>query len=555
MTQNKKLIIFSLVGAVVVLWQMLLPGYVLTLDMVFGPHMVFPSLSSMATSSYPVWIILYGLNFVMSAWVVQKIILFVLFFLLFYMPARFYIFTVNGDKNSEYAGYFVALLYAINPFVYERFLAGNWLVLAGYALLPAFIYSLVSFYKEHTWHNAVMVSVWLLLVGLFSQHILVMGVLILGAFLIGLCFVFIAKKEWGSLRVFAVQSAVALLVFLAGSSYWIVPYFLNPSNSPIAIFTPAHWDAFRTAGDAQVGVVGNVLSLYGFWGERDVWNSLFVMAKSNHALWLATFAPIALLVLMGVYVGIRKRVTRMVTVFLLCTAFAATVFSSGIGDSIFKSFNLWLFEHIGFWKGFRDSQKWSAFLVLAYAMLGGLGVSLILEKLKTEKVKKYICVVLCLIPILYTPAILFGFSGQIKTVWYPDEWSEVNEVFKKDDECKALFLPWHQYYYLRFNRGMLTGNVADSYFDCTMVSGKNMELGTVASQGGNGPEYDIIEPLVIGNYLDADQVVAALKGKGIKYIVFTRDFIGEDPFKYPFLKAKGLQRVIHSRALDLYLVL
>ncbi len=555
MLQNKKIIIFSIVGAIIVLWAMLLPGYVLTLDMVFGPQVALPTASSMTTSSYPIWIVLYGLNMVMSMWVVQKIMLLGLFFLLFYMPAIFYLFAVRDDENSVYSGYFVALLYAINPFVYERFLAGNWLVLFGYALLPAFMYSLLAFYREHTLRKALMIFAWLLIIGLFSFHILIMAVLVLVAFAVGSGSVFIARKEWGGLRVFALRFAIASLVFVVASLYWLVPYFLNQGNSPIAIFGPAHWDAFHTAGDARIGVVGNVLALYGFWGEWNEWNNLYVMPKHNPIVWLATSVPIIMLLLVGFYAGIKNKAMRGMTLFLVFVAFTAMVFSSGIGESIFKSFNLWLFENVGFWKGFRDTQKWSAFLVYGYAMLGGLGVHFILDKIKREKIKKYVLVVLCLVPVLYMPAMLFGFSGQIKPVFYPHEWSEVNEIFKKDKECKALFLPWHQYYYLKFNNNMLTANTADSYFNCTMVSGKNMEAGTIESQGGNGPEYDIIEPLVMGNDLNADQVVVALKAKGIKYVVFTRDYEANDPFIYPFLKSKGLQKVIHNEMLDFYLVL
>jgi len=46
--------IFAVLGAVVVLWQMLLPGYVIVLDMVFGPHVNPPSYSGLSASGFPV---------------------------------------------------------------------------------------------------------------------------------------------------------------------------------------------------------------------------------------------------------------------------------------------------------------------------------------------------------------------------------------------------------------------------------------------------------------------------------------------------------------------
>src|SRR3990172_10911585 len=92
-----------------ILWQLLLPGYILTLDMVWG-----------------------------GSWITQKLFLIVLFFLLFYLPVKFFPFEI-GEKYKYFAG----LFYTINPFVYERFLAGHWLVLLLYAMLPPLTYYII----------------------------------------------------------------------------------------------------------------------------------------------------------------------------------------------------------------------------------------------------------------------------------------------------------------------------------------------------------------------------------------------------------------------------
>src|SRR3989344_2135313 len=82
--------IFAALGACIVLWQMLLPGYIIVLDMVFGPHMVLPSYSGLSVATFPPSYLIYLLHFVLSGWVLEKLILFALFFLLFYLPLRFY---------------------------------------------------------------------------------------------------------------------------------------------------------------------------------------------------------------------------------------------------------------------------------------------------------------------------------------------------------------------------------------------------------------------------------------------------------------------------------
>ena len=82
-----------------------------------------------------------------------------------------------------------------------------------------------------------------------------------------------------------------------------------------------------------------------------------------------------------------------------------------------------------------------------------------------------------------------------------------------------------------------------------------MNLGDVVSQGGNGEEYDAIEKQVINNDTNSDSVIEFLKQKGIKYIIFTDDVIGEDPYRYPFLGSKYLFRVIYSENIYLYRII
>ena len=256
----------------------------------------------------------------------------------------------------------------------------------------------------------------------------------------------------------------------------------------------------------------------------------------------------------GIYFGLKDKRLRVATATAVLIMVASMIFSCGIGDGIFRNLNLRMFEHISFWKGFRDSEKWSAMLALGYALFAGLGVQMILNKIKTNQFRRVALYITIAIPLLCTPMMLFGFSGQLKTSMYPESWAEVNNVLKSDKNCRALFLPWHQYYSLKFNNNILTGNASRSYFDCDILNGKNMELGSISSQGGNGEEYDLIEKAVINNKEDkdsADATIEIFKKQGIKYIIFTNDLLSEDIYKYPFLISGHLKRVMYID--DIYL--
>jgi len=543
MTANRKLIIFSALGTIIVLWQMLLPGYVLTLDMVFGPQASWPTLSAFTTSSYPIEIFLYFTSFVLPGWLIQKIILLAIFFLLFYLPARFYLFAEPKEKSlgQTYAPYAVALFYVINPFVYERFMAGQWMILAAYCLMPAFVFSVVDFYRRKTWLSALAVFVWLFLIGLFSLHFLVMGTLIFTVSYILFLVWTMTLKQWPVFWSAGVKILSSALGFLLISSYWLVPYTLSAKSSALAVINQAHWTAFRTAGDSLFGLVGNVVALYGFWPEHEPWIKSILFPKNNYGWWLFFLVLTLVLVFLGARIGLYNSKTRRRSIFLAILFLLALIFSCGYGESIFKPITVYLFEHVGFWSGFRDTEKWSSLIALVYAMFAGLGIGYLVDRCRSIELKNVFFFSLCLLPLFYTPYILFGFWGQLKTVWYPDSWSQLNNLLRADKDCKAIFLPWHQYYSLSFNNKKLTNNVSRLFFNCQIVDGRNMELGEIVSQGGNGPEYDQVEAIVTYNKYtseQADAAVAKLKALGIKYVILSMDLERRDPYRYTFLKSK-----------------
>jgi hypothetical protein len=75
--------------------------------------------------------------------------------------------------------YVVAIFYVVNPFVWERFLAGQWGVLAGYALLWPFVYYLIEFVGSPSSSKTLAkLYISMFLVGAVSFHFLIMCVVI-----------------------------------------------------------------------------------------------------------------------------------------------------------------------------------------------------------------------------------------------------------------------------------------------------------------------------------------------------------------------------------------
>ena len=122
--------------ALLVLLPLLRPGFILTLDMVFAPSINIPQYAS--GPLYIFWGFLHVLNFALASSTIQKMILFAILFLSGFGMHRFLekIGPRSLAENWKWGCYFGGILYMINPFTYSRFMAGQFAVLLGYALVP-----------------------------------------------------------------------------------------------------------------------------------------------------------------------------------------------------------------------------------------------------------------------------------------------------------------------------------------------------------------------------------------------------------------------------------
>jgi hypothetical protein len=618
---NKDNIIFSAIFTLVVLWQMLLPGYVLTLDMAMTPKINLNFAEGAFYNALPVRGLFWFLNLFLTGWIVQKLMMIALFFLLFYLAVRFL-----PVPKKYYANYWGALFYAMNPFVYERFLAGHWTHLIAYAFLPPFFHYVLEFFGwgmverdtphppfghplpflgegrkgtpltrpsgtlSHSWERGKSLGwllFWTLMIGMFSLHFLVMAVLIIAvSFLIK----FIANaKDKKQLFKIGKQALILGGLFLVLSSYWIVPYVLNRQGSYLNTFNRANQLAFKTVGANGWETTANVLTLYGFWGEREAWSGYFLSPKDNIILWSVVLALLFCIIIVGVVatllyqrklastvaaedvtppaspylrprrisLGLTKGRGKFLSslyepLFFLLVGFVAFVLSCGLGEGIFKGFNTFLFDHIGFWRGFRDTQKFSGLLALSYVYFGAWGFIVIIDRLKNGKARSVALFILFAVPTLYAYPMVGGFARQLAPVWYPDSWYKAKVVLDSDkSDYKVLFLPWHQYLSLDFDNKIIVSNPSKNFFGTKIVSGDNMEVGEVFSQSTD-KENLAIQNIILDQNKLPDDAVAALKQNNIKYILVMSGIINNDYLKYPLLNSGELDNLYTGIGLVLY---
>jgi hypothetical protein len=527
-----------LVIAVLILWQMLLPGYVLTLDMVFTPQVKEVVSAGSYLNSLPIHYLIQLSSLLLPIWVIQKIILFFVFFCLGYLPYRF----LPLPKNNT-VRLFSALVYTANPFVYSRFLAGHWTHLMAYALLPVFIHFLFKFTRLPGFKLGVKLFSSVILISLFSLHFFVMVVLIMAVWFFCYFVNYFITKKYVFLKLTLKSLILAGLVFLVLSAYWLIPRLNN--NQPIENrFDITHWQAFAASSHNGSGTTLNVLSLNGFWGEGQPWSKQFAWPQDYAVFWIA-IGMIWLLVLTGIINGFRNREKRPVISFFLILGITSFIFATGAGETVFKSLNIWLYEHIYFWRGFRDSQKFSGLLALSYAVLSGYGVNTV----RSNRFR----VLIFLIPVSLGFLMWGGFKNQLRPVWYPEVWDKAKGIIQADSsDYKVLFLPWHGYLSFNFNNNLLIANPAKGFFGEKAIVSRSVEIKELYDQEVD-PEYISLDKVVRSvTSLSPDQTIDYLINKNIKYIVFFQDLNGVDNLKYGFLTFPNLKEKIRDKKLIMY---
>lgn len=548
--------------ALLLLGPLLLPGFILTLDMVFAPQLRLPA---DVTSSYLLHAALHVLGWLLPADMVQKLLLFIILVLAGLGAHRL--------ARSRWLGmtdgapvYTTGLLYMVNPFTYERFIAGQYNVLFGYALLPWLMLALLVFVSRPGWRTAVGVAGWLLLISIVSIHSIVPAAIIVS--------LFVARQLVGLRgrrpRQLRLVKYVALLAAgcLVGSSYWLIPLAMGNGSQAelISSFSLQDRQAFATVGDSVAGRLLNVLHLQGLWAEKRV---LFVLPQAVLPMWLWGTGVLFLwgLVIIGSRSLWRRGQRGLLTVLLACVGLGA-VLGAGFG-------NAW-FAQLPLLAGYREPQKFVMLVALGYALLAGFGLAASLawaERRKHELLSGGLLPAALLLPFVVTPCFMWAANGQLQAADYPAGWYAINQRLVAErskvntindasannfteTDARILFLPWHSYLHTNF-AGRIIANPAPKFFDVPLLVSGDPELG--------GAAYD--KPTAASRQIDAalkqakDQqkldnhnksFTAALESLNIQYVVLAKE---SDYQQYAFLRQQtALQLIADYKDISLYRV-
>jgi hypothetical protein len=466
-----QIVLVYAVVALIVMGPMLKPGFVLTLDMVFTPKLAGPTHGG---SAYLLQWFLHVVNFVVPGEVVEKVVI-------------FGILLVSGvgmhrlvRTEAQLPRYFAGIFYMINPFTYERWMAGQYLVLAGYVVLPFLVRSLIGFCRRPGPQAALKLSLWYTLVVLLSVHVFVMagllGVVMLVVYLLG-------QSPTGKYYRNLLEAAGLVIGgFIVLNIYWLFSVAQGSSslNQTIESIGSRDLSAFATAGNAHLHLLFNVVSLYGFWLERF---KRYAMPNHILAIWIIGFVCFAGLVVMGARELKRQRALPASA--LAVTAVIGLVMALGPEAAVTGGLVRGIINHVPLMKGFREPEKFSALLVLLYAYFAAYGLDALQRRIPAhaEGRRELVRDAALLLPALYVSTMPFGFANQLKPVSYPASWYTYEKQLKAHPVSgKLLFLPWHEYMSYDFAPRIIA-NPAPHFFTAQVIAGTNAQFG-----GANDPD-------------------------------------------------------------------
>lgn len=529
-------VLFYAALALLIMAPLVRPGFVFALDMVPTPVWRLPD---QVTSSYLFYALMHVLNFVVPADVLQKMLLLGIFLLAglgMYGLARKLQESQIATSNQEIGAYFSGIFYVINPYTYSRFMAGQFAVLLGYALLPWFARTLLRFLREPSLRGAGKMGGLAAVIGIVSIHSL--GLLLLTSVIAVSLAAWKLRKNTPALRKLAGLITLSAGIFILLSSYWLVPVAAGQGATAGAIsgFGAGDQQAFTTLGHGALGRLANVGRLEGFWVEAQ---GLYRLPQAIGPVWWLALGVVIGLIVAGA-VRLWRTGRRYETAWFGLSALVAAVFAAAI-------LTPWLSAHVPFFAGYREPHKFAGLVALTYALFAGGGVIAVLAW--CQRYVTALAVSVMVLPFVLTPSMLFGGGRQLSTHQYPSGWFTVNAQLNTDtDQFKVLFLPWHLYMHFGF-AATIMANPAQNFFDEPTLVSNDPEFGH-SSPNQLDPVKTIIGRHLLPEASKRTDLGARLTQLRIKYIVLAEE---SDSSSYHYLdQQKDLRLIFSGRTIRLY---
>jgi hypothetical protein len=434
-------------------------GYLLQVDIGFGPR-AWPINSGL---SAPVAALEWAAVHTVGGQAAGKIYAVGALFLVGFGPM------VLFRHAAWYAQCAAGFLGALNPFVYDRMIEGQWGVVVAVGGLFLWLAAWDALQRQPSFRRALVAALLTAAIAAFDPHVLgpVALLVLVGA---------IATRIWRHgerLRWTAASLALLVLLLFPG----VIRFFVGSSSggySSVRQFTRADFDFFRSTTSPNYGLLVNLVGLFGYWGERI---GRFPLAHGGHGWWPLATAVVVGSALAGAWLR-RDRAWLLVCGLVGLALSASTALPGGVGAAT------WLAARIPLVAAYREPEKWSVLWLLAVTVLGAGAVdALPRSRLVSRQSARlaaptlaYLLVLAALVPVGISAA--RALPTIIKPVPYPHYWYKTSAFLSRNvpDEEPVAVLPWHLYQLLRVSKGRLVADPAHLFFPGRLVTPNNLEI-------------------------------------------------------------------------------
>lgn len=436
-------------------------GYLLFMDSTFGP---LQPLASYADHWFLYTLFVKILYYILPNALVGKIIYLLVFLLLIYGGRK-----IAQNFTSNKLIIFIASFFSLyNSFIYERAIYGQLGILLGVGFLYWAAGFLIEFYQKENFKALAYAVLFSVLTLMFSFHFVFLYLFLYLGFLA----IIIIKKRYLFNKMFLKYLLIGLGFGILLNINWLVGLLFGSSQEieylKQGIFVQDLF-VFKPSGNNALEVIVNLISLSGFWAKN---NSAYIF---NEPVLNLFFCLIFILIIYGAYKYFKK--DKALSILFFSIIFISLILAIGMSMKYISSLNFWLFEHVPFYKGMRDSQKWVALLLPIYISFFTIGLVSFCKRIVNPNLKKVMPILLVVVMIFMVPGMMFGFVNKIQGAVYPTDWLLAEKSIRDNVplQSKGIVLPWHMYMSFEFTKNRVIANPADHYFTYPLKKGQNME--------------------------------------------------------------------------------
>jgi hypothetical protein len=423
-------------------------------------------------------------------------------------------------------------LLAVNPFMYDRILAGQLLIPLALALIPWALPVFLDIAGDRPPSPILKGVLWVALISFVNLHVGVAALLLLFA---SVC------ASSAALTLKAVRIVGASIALFATHLYWLLPFLLSTTPKSPA---PGELSVYATRPHS-VAVLEHVLLLHGFWRPE-----FREPLRSYPTVFLLTFIPIVLAACVGLVAAMSSSRFRRPAAALGITSLIAVILAMGTSFPPTAPISSFLFHHVPGYGLFREPQKWVALLTLSYAVFAAAGIEACRTAIaRFRRPLRHITVLALALPLIATHVMLWGFDRQLNNSKYPGAWARAESKIEGSSGT-LLFLPWHLYEPLPFAQNRIVANPAPDYFTSPTLISTDPELGTSRTTAPTDPRTVYVNKLLNrrGTLRFFGHLVAPL---GVHYVLLANV---ADASSYGFLKRqRDLRPVLDDASISLYL--